>query len=659
MKYTKFFITCASLLLLNGCLEVDDDNAEVAQAINAQTALIAEQQSSEPSVTFHGVVVDIFDDQPVSSALVSVNVGTETFVEELITTNGAFQITKLPANSDIDIIISSENDQFLTRVFFFNTGDSTANVAIKDLGLLAVSEPQDVQITVLNSEDNSSVATLELYAYSHVGTSSSMIKYKHSSVYDAVNEQYNIRVPKHINTVISANLDADRDGTIDFIPESSNYLYGTDLSISSANTINTLTLYVEDNNDIDTVIPDVEYRVSIVDNNTKPIVTAELVLEDTNNRLVKSVYDSVTEQHVLSAKFSQQITLNMPAFTDNGIYYQSASITLYEEAGDKISVYTSGTNSNYSYDIPNAAIIELALVPNITSNVSALEVITKTQEIDSLDSSFTVFYSQGISIPAESISLVSTNGFSTVKGSDNADDFILPGTTLFTGELNMPASHTVSLNNTKLKITPASPLILPGEYKYTVSDVEVNSTNELVDIYDDTLAFTIVNSAEVFDINDVKLDNENFTTNGASITMVNTANQASTSSDNNGNVYFYLPTSINSLQNFTMRQLSVTEDNIASTAVYNFTFVDNGYVSASSYGTVKSAENENFIYEDMQINVITGSAQDDAQFVYRASNYYMYMSDNTATSANTVSFEYAYETISGEISTGVITLPVQ
>jgi len=656
LKHSKLFIATTSLILLNGCLDNNDDSKDVAQAINAQTAIIEAQQTSEVTVTFHGVVVDSFDAKPVTSALITVYLGSEVFVEGLVATNGEFEIAKLPASSDIEVIISSENDQFLSRAFFINTGVSSASVAIRDFGTFAVSEPHEVQITVLNSADNLPVDKLAFSAYSHVGTSSSFLKYAHSSTYDAVNGQYNITVPKHIDTSIRANLDFNRDGKPDFIPESSNNIAGTDLYLNSANNIETLTLYVEDNNDA--IISNVEYRVSVIDNTTNSITAAELVVEDENNQRVKSVYDATTEQHVISAKFSQQISLNMPAFSQDGIHYQSASIRLYQENDDVLQVRVSGTADNCCYDIPNSATVELALLPVVTSNASALEVVTKSKEIDPVNSSFKVFYSQGVSVPSTSISLKRNSGFSTVKGSDNSNDLILPGTTLFTGGFNISTTNTVTLNSTKLEITPDSPLVLPGNYSYNVANVELIANNEVVDINDDSLSFNITTTNQVFDINNVKLDNNNFTTNGNVITSVNTANEASTSSNFNRSVYFYLPSSIHSLQNFTMRQLSVTKNNNQSTDVRSFTFVSNGNVNSNRVGTVQLAENEVVVRDNMQTTVEVGTAQADSQVVYRFNNY-EYMLDNTSTSNNTISFEYAYETKAGDISTGVITIPVQ
>jgi len=656
LKYSTLSLVCGSTLLLNGCLDNNDNNKDVAQAINAQTEALSNQQSTEASVTFQGLVVDVFDTQAVNSALITVNLGAETFVDALVATEGRFEVSKLPPNSDIEVIISSSSDEFVTRAFFYNTGDSSTNVATKDFGLFAVSEPQVVKITVLNSDDNSSLDNLEFNAYSHVGDSSSKLKYKHTSTYDAVNGQYSITVPKHINTSVRANLDFNRDGEVDFMPESSYNLSNTDLYINTANSIEALTVYVEEN--AEAIITEVEFRVSIVDSASNSVTSAELFVDDVNNQMVKSVYDSATEQYVVTAKFSEQITLSMPAFSDNDVNYQSASIRLFRNSDDLIDVRTSGTDGNWNYDIPSSETIELAILPRITTNASALEVITKTYEIDQANAIFKVFYSQGVTIPSESISLERTTGFTTVKGNDSTDDLILSGSTLFTGGDLIATSHTMKLNNTKLEVTPVSPLLVFGDYKYNVGNVEVSSTEDVTDINGDSLSFKITHSSQIFDINDVKLDNENFTTNGVTITTANTANEASTSVNYDRSVYFYLPTSINSLQNFTMRQLSVNEDNTARTDARSFTFVNNGSIYTNRVGTVKLAENEIVVTDGLQTNVITSSAQEDSQVVYRTYNH-EYMSDDTSSSTNTISFEYAYETKTGDVTTGTIVIPVQ
>ena len=660
MKYPKVLLASLSLLILNGCLKVEDnnnDNKDLVNAINAQTEVIKDQDESENTVSFQGLVINAIDNSPATSALITVNLASKTLVDGMVATDGKFEVPNLPANSDIEVIVSSSDNKFLRRAFFLNTGTSSSSNTVKDFGMFTVSEPQEVQITVLNNEDNSPVSTLEFVAFSHSGNSSSQLKYKHASVYDSANSVYKITIPKQIHTVVRASLDLNKDGKIDFKPESANHLRGTDLYINSANTIETITVYVS--KDIETELQDVEYRVSIIDDSATSLSDAELSISDENNTLKKSSYDETTEQHVISAKFLNHMTLRMPAFNSDNVTYQSASISISKEDDNHLSVRISGgSNVNCCFTVPNTDVIEIALQTNVISNHSSLEVITKSKKVDPADSAFTVFYSQGVSIPTGSVSLKRARGFTVVKGNESNDDFILAGTTLLTGGVNVATTTSMSLNNTKLEVKPEAPLLSVGGYLYDVAGVEVIATKEIVDISGDSLSFEVTNTNQVFDINDVKLDNENYTTNGVRITNVNTANEASTAADFNRSVYFYLPTSIQSLQNFTMRQLRVTNDNSERVDVENYNFVRNGSIHVNMVGVLKLADNEVIVRENLSTSVITASAQEDTQVVYRTHNR-EYMSDNTTSSANNIAFEYSYETKSGEVFTGTITIPVQ
>jgi len=369
-----------------------------------------------------------------------------------------------------------------------------------------------------------------------------------------------------------------------------------------------------------------------------------------------------TEQYVISAGFENNIELNVPAFTSGDVNYRSISVSFRDLNSGDLSVRVSGADSNCCYTIPNTDVIEIALIPRETTSSTNLEVVTQSLTVDPVDSSFSVFYSQAVTVPASSVSLTYRDGFSILKGNDSTNDLILPGTTLLTGNIDVPVTHTMSLNDTKLTVTPVTALSNVGSYNYSIGNVEVNATGE-IDNVSDSLSFTVTDSDQVFDINDVKLDNENYTTNGTVITSANTAGDVSSSSNSRERVYFYLPTSIQSLQNFTMRQVIATNNNTQRTDIQSYTFVDNGSIGVSRYGLVSLASNENVERENMRFQVRMGTAQPDTQVIYRTNvrgDYYSYyMQDKTSTSDNSITFEYAYETKAGEISTGTIVIPVQ
>jgi len=305
-------------------------------------------------------------------------------------------------------------------------------------------------------------------------------------------------------------------------------------------------------------------------------------------------------------------------------------------------------------------VIDLALAPQvITENETSLEVVLAATEVNPLDSSFSVFYSQAIEVLAENILLTNARGFTVLRGNEDANDLILPGTTVITTGISIPVTFVLSLTDTRLKVTPISSLTQGEVYTYTVKSVMNKVTLESANISNDDLTFTIdANEDDIFSVSDIKLDNENFTTNGNAITANNSAGDASNPLNSQRNVMLYLPASIHSLQNLTLRQVFFVRNGISSVSIENYNVVTDGNVNVSAVGIVNLANNENLVREGRYPTIITSSAQVETQKVYRMRTG-PYLSDNTGSESNTITYEYAYETKAGEISTGNITIPVQ
>lgn len=225
MKYLNLATTLLAVVFLNGCLEVEDNSSDIKALLD----------QNENLISIKGVVVDALDLKPVSNALITVKVGSTDLISNFEVANGDFELTGLPRSSDIDIIISSPDNKFLSRTFFTETSNGSKN-GVDDVGNFAVSEPVDVEIYVLDNETNSPFTTLEFIAYSHSGTNSSAYKYQHVSSFNTETGIYTITLPKFIDTSISANLDFDKDGEVDYVPELNNFLRDRNLYIESANT---------------------------------------------------------------------------------------------------------------------------------------------------------------------------------------------------------------------------------------------------------------------------------------------------------------------------------------------------------------------------------------------------------------------------------------
>jgi hypothetical protein len=662
LKYVNLVLITTSLCLLTACIEVEDDsNSDVAQAIQAQNEILSGTNpttSENSTVALTGLIVNAVDNTEVSAANITVIAADVVIQENLVFTGGEFKIENLPSSSDITLIISSSDNRFLSRTFFINTGDSNGVNTPKDYGTLTVSEATDVQVTVMNNTTGLPLPTLEFIAYSHSGTSSRANKYKHVSVYDAVNGVYNITLPKFINTTIRASLDLNKDGDIDFVPESNSNLNGTELYYPSANKQESLTIYVQDK----MLLAEVEYRITLIDESANTILGADLTATGSDGEKSTSTYDLVTEQYVLSAKFANSSTIEIPSFTANDVVYQSSSVQLNVDDNETLTVYVSGTSGNNYYNIPYSNIVELAIMPSVVNyTTSTLEVVTASSKVNPVNHSFSVFYSQPITVSASSLSLTNTSGFTVIKGNDDSNDIVLPGTTIISGNVDVPVTFETSLNDTKLTITPISALSAEQSYKYDINSLVVTSTEQSVDVNGDYLSFFIENNSDVvFNINDIRLDNNNYKTNGVTITPTNSAGDSSSSYNYNRSVYLYLPISINALQTLSLRSVSITQDGVSSNSIRDFNLVRNGnpYYNVSTIGLVQLAENEALIRDNVNISIEMGSAQVDSQKVYRASTSH-YLSDDLNNSENSITFEYAYETKAGVVATGTLTIPVQ
>jgi hypothetical protein len=327
-----------------------------------------------------------------------------------------------------------------------------------------------------------------------------------------------------------------------------------------------------------------------------------------------------------------------------------------------LNISSSGTNDNFFCQIPKAELVETAISLRELDNPSTdLEVVLDNTPNAENAYSYSVFYSQAVSVSAANATLFNQNAIEITKGDASPDDLILPGTTLIEGGRYTPINSSMSLNDTKLTLTPVDTLLSGETYTYNVDRVEVLFSELLVDVSgDNTSSFTVsADKSEVFDINDVQLDNENYTAGGIAINDANSAVEPSSSVNNNRQVYCYFPYSINSLQSLTIRQVNTFNDDVSRTDVNNFTILDNGSVNNWNFvSLIALAENESVERDNISRTIIHGSALPDTQKTFRFNGGFQFMSDNLTGSENSISFDYAYETKAGEIATSTLTLPV-
>jgi hypothetical protein len=183
MKYPKVAIAVSCCFLLNVCLEVEDSsNDELVDTLQAQNEILIAQQVTN-TVAINGLVINAKDGQAINNASITVKRGAVIVAENISVTNASFELDGLSPDSDLEIIVSSADDQFMQRVFYVNTGSSTSGEAFKDMGEFQVSEALNLETSALKSADNMPFDTLEFEASLVSGSGSTSHGYKHLSTF--------------------------------------------------------------------------------------------------------------------------------------------------------------------------------------------------------------------------------------------------------------------------------------------------------------------------------------------------------------------------------------------------------------------------------------------------------------------------------------------
>jgi len=661
---TRLSLVIASVFALNGCIEVkDDSNDELTAALLQQNQILTEQaQQTQQSntVTIQGVILDANDASKVQSALVTVKTISTTFTEDLAISDGTFVVKKLPANSALEIIISSPDDSFMTRVFYRNTGESTSGVAEKDFGKFQVSKGQEYSIAVQDSLSNMPITGLVFKANTNSGNGATEVDFEHVATFDETSGVYKITLPKYLDYTVFASIDADRDGERDFEPESYGYVSGTSIYISSnqIGELEPLRFFTPE----EVILDQVSLRISLVDESGESLSGATISVKDDSNDQVGE-YDVDSEQYLINMFFNGNVTAEIPSFTANGVNYASSSITLRESNSGTYNISVSGGEGNSYYDVLKEDSIVLAVQPQeITNSSTNLEVVLVSEPEMSATNSLSVFYSQPVDLPAtSSVTLYYSDALKIVRGNDSDMDIVLPGITTITNGEFLDVTTSFSLNNTKLKISPVSNLKSDSSYSYNVGAVSILESSVNVDLYqENNVTFTtpVVVSDTPFDINLLVLDNNNYTQAGQPIVAKNTANIDSNPSDSSRNVSLFLPEEANQLKTLVLNKTGYVNDGDFSFETTTYHLISNGNVNVSSAALVSLAENEDVQTSNLIRSVYNGTSLPDSNKRYFY-NSIEYLSDNTDTNNNTVTFDYAYETKAGEIETGTITLPVQ
>lgn len=656
-------------LALTGCIEVDDDsNDGVVEALNQQNAVLTEQnnllteqlESSQTSVTITGAVVDVDSQSPIASAGVMVYQGESVLAEGTTNENGVFSIDELPASADVTVVVSAADDSYIERAFFMSTMPVSAGEGYDDIGTLSVSKPVDIAFSVTDAQSGDAVTGLEFRGFSYSGTAGSTVNnFAHETSFNEETQQYEITLPKDLNVTLRADIDQDDDGEADFaFSNTDNVIISEDmLFILRANVLAETEIELQETETVE--VEEKSVSITLLDENGNTVDAASFNFDDATSE-INAEFDQTSQQYVINIPFDGSATLNMPSFSIGETTYSTGSVSLYRQIDSQtekssIQVNTNGFNSNSYYTVADEADLALVLVLREVQPQSTVEVITSNLSMS--DYAYSVYYSEAVEIVDSDISLTYSD-VNVVRGNDSTEDTVPAGFTYVLSETaEVDITNTSSLDGIKQTITPNAALEANTSYSYSIGEVTPTSGGVPAELSDDEYTFTTpVDDSIAFSINDLKLDNRNYYTNGALIVSENTAGVANTAFNYSRSVNVLLPASVETLNYLVLNFQSYNE--FGSDYGYNNEeiLVRDGDNFMSRSFAIDVAENEN-VSSELFTDILAGSTATDSTYVYRRS-IGLYLQDNTASDPVTVTFTYEYQTLGGETVSGTLTLPV-
>lgn len=663
----KIVLAVSAALSLSGCLEVEDNNNNdnVVAALEAQNQLLQNQIDANVapinlSATIKGATADV----DLSDAQVSIKFAGEWSAPVNIT-SAKLLLTKQAANSDFLLKVTSPSAAFVSMTFKGMTKTSSQGQIIsQDLGEILVGKPKEKQLTLLQTGKNSYVENLELYPQYVVNNSSpyyspyklELLQPESLAVYTKETGEYKLVLPEGISTELHAKLDVDSDGVNDFELELGQN--GSATKLLSANKVwAENTLYLKEVNQL----REYNLRLSLLDGEGSTLEGARVSTNDNDNGNAYFAYDAATSQYVLDTRYRGYLTVKIPSFTVGDVSYTSAEMTISPTDFDKqYRVQVSG--NQYQSFVTEVVDGKLNLVVGLSAfsyqspSITALSQKVKDNKLD-------VFYSAPVELikvngKQVSVTLASVNALKVIPGNTTNDQGVLPGSTSVKRDnKTLESQVSLTLNGTKLTATPTSATLEDGEYEYRVGKLVNVISGQEEDVSNDNInALNVYKTS--FSINDVVLDNVNYTTNGALIVAKNTADVAVSCGwcGGSSSVRVYFPLSINSLSDLTLTMTSYTANGVNIAANNVIQVVQSGYLgNVNKQYLLKAAQNENITYDS--ISPLRGTSLESG---YKYSSYaYLYLEDDTASRANSATFDYSYTTKAGERKTGTITLNVK
>ncbi|TMP79297.1 hypothetical protein CWB73_14375 [Pseudoalteromonas phenolica] len=528
-NYSKIALGVTACIALSGCLEVEDNNndALVAQ-LEQQNQILQDQldhqiersKASKTAITLSGSVkLATEGDTLADDVTVTLYYNGKWHDAVMVDEAGNFEIAGLPSNTDVIAQVSSPSNAIMTRNFFFETDYSNAPV-VQNVSTFEVGQPETLEFTVLEEGTNLPFEGLVLEAHLngyHNGWVDEAIR---ELVEDNVSKatlnsetgNYELVVPKGINTSLSQTTDLDADGMDD--------VEGLGFSNSYQLKFNPVTYLSK--------IEAEQFKLALTFLAPDGSVVKPDNIFATNNDFGenKASFDDESQSFTLDANYYGNLEVLIPSFTANDITYQASQVKVYN-FNENSQTYYVRIDGGYYYNVdivPQDNIVSVAVrLRGEEQTTPNLELVSTTQNFHPESHAFTYYFNAPIEVGNRTeAKLLHTNALVVTKGNASTDDNIAPGTTEIRYEdVEVPVTTSLAFNDTALTVTPNSKLVEGGNYTLTLRRPVNKQSGYYDDFYDNKYlsVMTTTSFAETL----FKADNFNYRKNGKLITATNTA----------------------------------------------------------------------------------------------------------------------------------------
>lgn len=633
LKKSLLTLAILSTLPLTGCLKVEDSDSK--------ETIIVEQAELTPA----GVqaVLDLIDpttNEPISGTQVRYQVGVD-WSDSLTISNGQVVIDNLPGNSDVLVEVTSPDNTYLKRVFYFKTSMvSQGQNSVQNLGSQHLYRATTASFTILDSA-NSVIEDVKIgypvISYLSNGYQTQGFTNRVNATYDAQTGNYTLLVPQGTGYEVEFDGDIDNDGIDD-------YYFGYDdfgSRIYSSRLLNADVVYAKKtvyNQEFPVNITLLSKQGELIENNDAVFISSEFKLPQA------LTFDQQKQSYSFVYKGSAAIKVNIAEIEFNGVSYNAGYAKIKPNDEKAYVSFDNVLNQSREYVLNGQGELNLVVMleESDTNSDSNYYFRALSNYINSENNSLNLFLSHPVELSENSIKFTQKNVVVVTKGNDHANDMVPPGTTLIErNHVVRSVSSKLEYNNSLLTVTPNTGLAT-GEYRYEVSNLKSVETGNVFS-KQFTNEFEFINSNLIFNIDDIKVDNNNGFTLGQRSIEKNTAGVIDDSNYNAKTPILYLPSNISSLDYLDITAIKSVKDNNQSDEFSRYSVVENGEIKVGKRFITSLAKNENVESNSSSYYHLHTSLEQGEYYSITLNSVGYNFYDDTAESKNTITISYEYK----------------